>query len=80
MNYVEFDSTVVNNNIILPSHLKNLENKKVKVRMQIFDNEILQNDKNESILAGWKEISQSNVFSEIDDSSEWQRKIRDEWK
>ncbi len=34
MNYVEFDSTVVNNNIILPSHLKNLENKKVKVRMQ----------------------------------------------
>lgn len=80
MNYIEFDTTVRNNNIIIPYYLKNLENKKVKIRMQILDNEILQAEKNEKMLSQFSKIIDMDVFSDINDPVEWQRKIRDEWE
>lgn len=80
LNYIEFDTTIENNNIVIPNYLKNLDNKKVKIRMQIVDNESKQKKSNKKILEQLSEIIKLNVFSGIEDSLEWQRKIRDEWE
>lgn len=80
LNYIEFDTTIENNNIVIPNYLKNLDNKKVKIRMQIVDNESKQKKSNQKILEQLSEIIKLNVFSGIEDPLEWQRKIRDEWE
>ncbi|MCC7308135.1 MAG: hypothetical protein IT173_11255 [Acidobacteria bacterium] len=41
--------------------------------------ELSSNQKKDKLIAAFKKAQELNIFREIDDPVEWQRKLRDEW-
>ena len=39
-----------------------------------------QEDKKEKLFAAFKKLAEKDIFPDIDDPVEWQRKLRDEWE
>ena len=50
--------------------------------LTILDEEPKENvlSKKDRLLKAFKEAQKANLFKDIDDPSEWQRKLRDEWE
>lgn len=78
MRKIEFETTVKNGIIKIPSKFRNIWNSKIKVI--IMKEEQLKKNKRERLLNLLKEAADRKIFSEIKDAVKWQRKQRDEWE
>lgn len=42
--------------------------------------ELSSNQRKEKLIEAFKKAQEANIFRDIDDPAEWQRKLRDEWE
>ncbi len=78
MQTLEFETYIKNGEIILPEQFKSLSNQKVKVII-FFDN--INNYENKfELIKAFKQAQNKGIFSNIDNSVEWQKSIRNEWE
>jgi len=79
MNSLEFTTTIENGIIHLPKDHKDLDNSvaHVVVTVQSTDDKLARKER---LFAAFKEAQKANIFRDIDDPVEWQRKLRDEWE
>ncbi len=77
MKALEFQTYVKNGVIKIPDNYPLYNNRKVKVIMLL--QEEVSNDK-EELLEAFREIQKLDVFSEINDTVEWQKQLRNEWE
>jgi hypothetical protein len=78
MRRIEFETTVKNGIIKIPTKFKNIWDSKIKVI--IMKEERLKKTKREKLLKLLQEAADKEIFSEIKDAVKWQRKQRDEWE
>lgn len=78
MKAVEFNSYISEGLIKIPLDYSLYNNRKVKIIM-LFPEEERNYDK-EELLSAFENARKLNVFSKVDNSTEWQKKIRDEWE
>lgn len=77
MKVLEFQTYVKNGIIKILDNYPLYNNRKVKVIMLL--QEEVSSDKDE-LLDAFREIQKLDVFSEIKDTVEWQKQLRNEWE
>lgn len=78
MNQVEFTTKIEHGVIHLPEELADYENSVAHVVITL-DAPDEKKAKKERLFAAFKKAQEANLFSDIENPVEWQRKLRDEW-
>lgn len=79
MNSLEFTTKIEHGVIHLPKEFEEYDNAvaHVVVRIESADE---KKAKKERLFAAFKKAQAANLFAEIENPVEWQRKLRDEWE
>ncbi|MDQ3221284.1 MAG: hypothetical protein M3449_04185 [Acidobacteriota bacterium] len=79
MNSLEFTTKIEHGIIHLPKELEEYDNAVAHVVLTVEtpDDKLA---KKERLFAALKEMQQADIFRNIEDPVEWQRKLRDEWE
>ena len=82
MNSLEFTTTIENGVIHLPKDHEQLDNSVAHVVVTVEAGPQEIRARKERLLAAMKEMQKADIFRDIKDPVEWQRKLRDEreWK
>lgn len=78
MNSVEFTTKIEHGVIHLPKELADYENAVARVVITL-DAPDEKKAKKDRLFAVLKKMQQANMFQDIENPVEWQRKLRDEW-
>lgn len=78
MNSLEFTAKIEHGVIHLPKEFADYENVTAHVTVTIETPED-KKAKKDRLFAAFKKAQEANLFAEIEDPVEWQRKLRDEW-
>ncbi len=78
MQALEFQTYVTNGMIKIPFDYSAYNNKKVKIIMMLPEEK--GNYDKQKLLFAFKYAQNLNVFSEIENSTEWQKQLRNEWE
>ena len=78
MNSLEFTTKIERGVIHLPREFEEYDDAVAHVVVNITSPEE-KKEKKERLLAAFRNAQKADVFRNIDDPSEWQRKLRDEW-
>ena len=79
MKALEFTTTINEGIIHVPEDMKSYNN--TTVRVLILADESENNGSNkEKIIMAINEMKKVNMFSEIDNPTQWQKKLRNEWE
>ncbi len=78
MNSLEFTAKIEHGVIHLPKEFEDYENTLAHVIITLETPEE-KKTKKENLLKAFKKAQKANLFAEIEDPTEWQRKLRDEW-
>jgi len=78
MNSLEFTAKIEHGVIHLPKEFEDYENVTAHVTVTIETPED-KKAKKDRLFAAFKKAQEANLFAEIEDPVEWQRKLRDEW-
>jgi ABC-type thiamine transport system substrate-binding protein len=79
MRSVKFKAKIENGTIRLPKNLREFDNCEADVVVQVETSDNTAARK-ERLLAAFKKLQEADVFRNIKDPVEWQRKLRDEWE
>lgn len=79
MNTLEFTTRIEHGVIHLPKDHEELDNSLAHVVVTVQSTEDML-AKKERLLAAMKEMQKTDIFRNIEDPVEWQRKLRDEWE
>ncbi|MCY7376635.1 MAG: hypothetical protein LH472_11800 [Pyrinomonadaceae bacterium] len=79
MNSLEFTAKIEHGVIHLPKEFEDYENAvaRVTVTLETAENEKAKKDK---LFAVLEKMQQANMFQDIENPVEWQKKLRDEWE
>jgi predicted nucleic acid-binding Zn-ribbon protein len=78
MNSLEFTAKIERGVIHLPKEFEDYENEVAHVVVTLETIEESKTKK-EKLFAAFKKAQKANLFKDIEDPVEWQRKLRDEW-
>jgi hypothetical protein len=78
MQALEFQTYISNGIIKIPFDYSKYNNRNVKIIMLLTEDE--GNYNKQELLSAFEEAQNLNVFSEIENAVEWQKKLRDEWE
>jgi len=78
MNRLEFTAKIEHGIIRLPKELEDCENAVAHVTVTLKTDED-KKAKKDKLFAAFKKAQEANLFAEIENPVEWQRKLRDEW-
>ncbi len=78
MNSLEFTAKIEHGVIYLPKEFEEYDNAVARVVVSI-ESVDEKKARKERLLAAFKKAQEANLFAEIENSVEWQRKLRDEW-
>lgn len=79
MNSLEFTTKIEGGVIHLPKEFEEYENATARVTVTLETAED-KKTKKEKLLRAFRKAQKANLFAEIEDPVEWQRKLRDEWE
>ena len=79
MKSVEFKAKIENGTIRLPKDLREFDNCEAHVVVNVESSDDIA-EKKERLFAAFKELQEADVFRNIEDPVEWQRKLRQEWE
>ena len=79
MNSLEFTAKIERGVIHLPKEFEEYENATAHVVVTLETDEETKKKK-EKLFAAFKKAQKANLFRDIEDPVEWQRKLRDEWE
>lgn len=79
MNSLEFTTKIEHGVIHLPKEFEEYENEVAHVVITLETPEEKENKK-ERLFNAFKKAQAANLFRNIEDPVEWQRKLRDEWE
>ncbi|MEQ1604417.1 MAG: hypothetical protein ABL999_06065 [Pyrinomonadaceae bacterium] len=79
MNSLEFTTKIEHGVIHLPKEHQEFDNEvaRVVVTVESIEEKLA---KKERLFAALRKVQEADVFRNIEDPSEWQRKLRDEWE
>ncbi len=80
MHKIEFETVLSGNMISIPSSFLPLNKKKAKIVIELSEDETSGNFNKESLLKAFKKAKDHKIFNDIDDSVQWQKELRNEWK
>lgn len=82
MNSVEFTTKIERGVIHLPKEFADYENSvaHVVITLDAPDEEKEIKEKKDKLFAVLKKMQKANMFQDIENPVEWQRKLRDEWE
>lgn len=78
MNSLEFTTKIEGGVIHLPKEFEDYENSVAHVVITVETTEEWK-EKKEKLFAAFKKAQKSQLFRDIEDPVEWQKKLRDEW-
>jgi ABC-type thiamine transport system substrate-binding protein len=78
MKSVKFNVKIENGTIRLPKNLREFDNCEAHVVVKVESSDDTA-AKKERLFAAFKKLQEADVFRNIEDPVEWQRKLRDEW-
>lgn len=78
MSSLEFTTKIEHGVIHLPKEFEDYENAVAHVTITLEMPED-KKTKKENLLKAFKKAQKANLFAEIENPTEWQRKLRDEW-
>lgn len=76
MNVLEFTAKIEQGSIRLPQQFQAYENAYVRIMLEVETPQISK----QGLLAAFKNLQKTNVFSSIENPIIWQKKLRDEWE
>lgn len=76
MNVLEFTAKIEQGSIRLPQQFQAYENAYVRIMLEVETPQISK----QGLLAAFKNLQKTNVFSSIENPIVWQKKLRDEWE
>lgn len=81
MNSVEFTTKIEHGVIRLPKEFADYENSvaRVVITLDAPDEEREIKEKKDKLFVAFKKAQEANLFQDIENPVEWQRKLRDEW-
>ena len=79
MSSVEFTTKIEHGVIHLPKELEDYEDKVAHVTVTLKTIED-KKERKERLFAVLEKMKETDIFRDIDDPVEWQRKLRDEWE
>lgn len=79
MNSLEFTTKIEHGVIHLPKDYEGIDDSvaHVVVTVQSDEEKFVRKQR---MFAAWRKLQEVGAFKDIDDPSEWQRKLRDEWE
>lgn len=80
MNAIEFSAVIEKGNIKLPKNLGNSYNHVSARVILLFDEKENKPSQKEALRAAFDDLNKVNAFSTVDNPTEWQKKLRDEWE
>lgn len=78
MNSLEFTTKIERGVIRLPKEFEEYDNAVARVVVSV-ESADEKKAKKERLFAAFKKAQEANLFAEIENPVEWQRKMRDEW-
>jgi len=78
MNSLEFTTKIDHGVIHLPKEYEEFDNSLARVVVTVESNDD-KLAKKERLFAAIKKMQEADIFRDIEDPVEWQRKLRDEW-
>lgn len=79
MKAVEFTTTINEGIIHVPENMKPYYNSRVRVLILADESETNSSNK-EKLLVAINDMKKVNMFSKIDNPTQWQKKLRNEWE
>jgi len=80
MKAIEFETTIRDGLIRVPSNYKNMKNTQAKVTVVFNENHETENYDKKLLLKMFSKANKSGIFNEIVDSVSWQKHQRNEWE
>ena len=80
MNTLEFTTRIEHGVIHLPKDREDLDNSVAHVVVTVEPSPEEIRARKERLCAAMKDMQKANIFRDIEDPVEWQRKLRDEWE
>lgn len=80
MNAIEFSAVIEKGNIKLPKKLGNSYNHVSARVILLFDETENKPSQKEALRAAFDDLKKVNAFNTVDNPTEWQKKLRDEWE
>lgn len=79
MQAIEFQTYISNGTIKIPKDYSRYNNKKAKIIMFVSDDDTGNYNK-QKLVSAFEEARELNIFSEIENTVEWQKQVRNEWE
>ena len=79
MKTIEFETEVINGQIILPIKYKNISSKKTRILLIVNDENKTSTKKNHKLKKAIQMFQEVNPFKNISNPANWQKQLRDEW-
>lgn len=80
MNSLEFTTKIEHGVINLPKDCDQYDNSVARVKVTLEDTPEERRARKKRLLEAFLAIQKTNIFHDIKDPSEWQRRLRDEWE
>ncbi len=80
MKAIEFETTIRDGLIRVPSSYRNMKNTQAKVIVMVDENHETENYDKKLLLKMFGKANKSGLFNEIVDSVSWQKQQRNDWE
>ena len=80
MKTIEFETTIRDGLIHVPSNYRNMKNTQAKVIIMIDENHETENYDKKLLLKMFSKANKTALFNQISDSVSWQQQQREDWE